>query len=273
MRNKLILATILFLGVSSVSHTSGRLRLHQLKSSLSNEVEDVKTEIFFGEKLASGLLSEYELMPTGPLTKYINKVGAGVASFLGRNEIKHYFGILDTDEINAFAAPGGFIFITKGALKKIQNEDQLVGVLAHEISHVTRKHVVKSLGMKGRTSDLTSSLVSIIGGGTSNFIEVLDKGLEYYKSKKLNKRMERECDYDAIKTLIALGYSPAEYLKFVSNLSTEKNKTKTLTKTHPLPEERQKFIRKIMKRYGQSIAPLSRTSVDRYQGFIKRARF
>ena len=67
---------------------------------------------------------------------------------MGRPELRYYFGILDTEDINGYAAPGGYIFVTTGALKLMRNEAQLAGVLAHELAHINQKHIVKQLNLQ-----------------------------------------------------------------------------------------------------------------------------
>ncbi len=89
------------------------------------------------------------------VTKYVTLVGAVLAQASTRPNLDWQFVVLDTDGVNAFAAPGGFIHITKGLLGLMKNEAELAGVLAHEITHVTEKHTVNAI-MKGDTMKLAS---------------------------------------------------------------------------------------------------------------------
>lgn len=104
---------------------------------------------------------------TGPktdLTRYLNTLGKGLASYSERPTIEWVFGVLDSPTPNAFSAPGGYVFITTGMLKQVQNEAQLAGVLGHEIGHVTGKHALEAY----KKSKKVSCLVSYFGGKLSD---------------------------------------------------------------------------------------------------------
>ena len=105
-----------------------------------------------GRGVASTLAGYYTLDRNEKLTEYVNLVGLTVASSQPRSDIYYRFGVLDTDQVNAFATPGGYIFVTRGALALMQDEAELAGVLAHEVGHVNEKHVVKEIQKRARTS-------------------------------------------------------------------------------------------------------------------------
>ncbi len=101
-------------------------------------------EIGFG--IAATVIGRYHMVNDPALTHYVNLVGQAVAQQSIRgDEIQFHFGVLDTDDVNAFAAPGGFILVTRGALALMDNEAELAGVLAHEVGHVDQKHVLKEI--------------------------------------------------------------------------------------------------------------------------------
>ncbi len=141
-------------------------------------IEDLKAEIKFGRDLAARILSNYKLIKDERLIKYINLVGKGVALYSGRSEIDFHFGIIDSQELNAFATPGGYVFITMGALKEIENEAQLAAVLGHEIGHIVKKHVVNELNIRGKDSSAMSGLAALVGGATNTLKVALTKALD-----------------------------------------------------------------------------------------------
>src|SRR2546427_12790257 len=106
---------------------------------------DKPEEIELGRSVATALGSRYRLLREEPLTRYVALVGTAVAMQSDRPDLRYYFGVLDTDEVNAFAAPGGYVFITRGTLALIRDEATLAGVLGHEIGHIALRHHVETI--------------------------------------------------------------------------------------------------------------------------------
>ncbi|MFH1723940.1 MAG: M48 family metalloprotease [Elusimicrobiota bacterium] len=107
---------------------------------------DAETEARLGREVAAYLIARCGLYADEALTRYVGLVGMAVARKAERRDVRYRFGVLDTDAVGAFAAPGGYVFVTRGLLSRLRNEAQLAGVLAHEIAHVDRKHAVEALG-------------------------------------------------------------------------------------------------------------------------------
>jgi predicted Zn-dependent protease len=109
-------------------------------------------------------------------------VGLSLAVNSNRPELTYHFAVLNTSEINAYAAPGGYIFVTRGAIEKMQDESELAGVIAHEMGHVNGKHVVKELDIKATEGSAVSGLARLIGGGTESariaFSKAVDKAMD-----------------------------------------------------------------------------------------------
>ena len=102
-------------------------------------------EIRIGQQIAGNLLGAVPLVRDDGLQRYVNVVGNWVVAQAGRTELPWRFGVLDTEDINAFSAPGGYVFITLGLYRQLDSEAELAGVLGHEIAHVTQKHHLKVL--------------------------------------------------------------------------------------------------------------------------------
>src|SRR6185295_13510202 len=109
-------------------------------------------EINIGRDMAARLLGAAPLVNDAPLQRYVNNVGRWLASQSERPDLPWHFGVLDAPEVNAFAVPGGTVFVTKGLLQRMHSEAQLAGVLAHEISHVLRKHHLKAIQKGAQTA-------------------------------------------------------------------------------------------------------------------------
>src|SRR3989338_623568 len=238
----LLLVTVHFFPFTDFAASEDfRKRKSQLKESFTAN-EDIRAEIVFGRELSARILGRYKLYDDKKLTRYINLVGKGIAQYAGRTEIEFRFAVLDTDIINAFAAPGGYIFITKGALKIMEDEAELSAVLAHEIAHVTERHIVQELNIKGTEDSPAAGLARILGGGTETmrvvFTQMVDKAVEILFEKGLKKQDELNSDRIATITAANAGYDPAALKRYFEKISNREEKTEILTGTHPSFGER-----------------------------------
>ncbi|MGB3340088.1 MAG: M48 family metallopeptidase [bacterium] len=104
-----------------------------------------ESEVEIGKEVAVDVEKTEKVLNNSTVQNYVNKVGQKVVKVCDRRNIKYSFKVLDNEEINAFACPGGFIYIYKGLLKQFDNEAQLSAVLAHEVGHVVARHSIKRL--------------------------------------------------------------------------------------------------------------------------------
>lgn len=210
------------------------------------DIDDIRAEIAFGKRLAAKILGKYKLLENRELNDYVSKIGAGIVYHIGRPEIRYHFGILDTDDINSYACPGGYVFITRGALSLMRNEAQLVGVLSHELAHVNQKHVVKQLGIKARDTSSLSSLAVIIGGIGATGMNIVSRGIGVLFRKGINRDNELEADKLALETTVALGYDWKGYYDYLQRIKRAFGEEgvfrKTLDMTHPPMERRMDIL-------------------------------
>jgi beta-barrel assembly-enhancing protease len=204
--------------ISLADAGEARKRISSTANDYSN-LSDIEAEIRFGRDLSARILGNYKLLKDEKKNKYIGLIGTGLAQYAGRPELKFYFGILETDEINAFAAPGGYVFITKGALAQMENEAQLAAVLGHEIAHVVKRHVVRKLNIKGDQGSATGGFASMIGGATGSFREAFEHSLleaeEILFKKGYGIEEEIEADQFGILLASAAGYAPEALRDFL----------------------------------------------------------
>src|SRR3989344_7738075 len=118
-------------------------------SQLSGQSED---EIKIGRDVAANVIAQFGLYEDPELTDYVYAVGLKVANSAPKRDIPYRFAVLNSDILNAFAAPGGYIFVTRGLLAALKDESQLACVLAHEVAHITQRHVMKAI-QKARLVD------------------------------------------------------------------------------------------------------------------------
>lgn len=207
-----------------------------LRADTNND--QVILEIQYGKLLSQKILSRYPLYRNRDLTMYVNKVGKSVAMFAGRSELSYHFAVLDTDGINAFAAPGGYIYITKGAIRLMKNEAELAAVLAHEIAHVNHRHIMKQLPPpreRGGISFITSFLVSQGAVVSTAFSEAVAKAENLLFEKGYLIADEYEADESALDYLNATGYSVSALSSFLERTSAYKSKHSgaVVYHTHP----------------------------------------
>lgn len=197
-------------------------------------------ETRIGKQIAGNLLGAVPLVRDDKLQRYVNLVGNWVALQSGRKDVTWHFGVLDTEDINAFAAPGGYIFVTKGLYQRLNNEAELAGVLAHEIAHVTLKHHLKVLKQ--------SSLIGALGQAASNKVKDSDQVVQNLigngaeiMARGLDKNAEFEADRVGIVFAARAGYDPwglPEVLQDLAGLPAKDSRTSLLYKTHPHPADR-----------------------------------
>jgi predicted Zn-dependent protease len=223
-----------FLSAAHAADENWRERL-----SAQDEVTagDVSAEVVFGRKIAAKILGRYKTYDNPALLKYINLVGLVLARNSGRPELNFHFMVLDTDEINAYAAPGGYVFVTRGALQLMKDESELAGVLAHEIGHVAEMHVVKELKIKGENESVTAGLAQLVGGSSESaraaFAQAVDRGLEMIFKEEYKREDEMQSDKDAVILCALSGYEPTALAKYLDKARSIKGEVSDAGQTHP----------------------------------------
>ncbi len=204
---------------------------------------DITEEVRFGREVAARIIGRFGLYDKPVLTKYVNLVGAVLAMSTNRPELEFHFAVLNTDDINAYAAPGGYILVTRGALLKMQDEAELAGVLAHEIGHVVEKHVVKELNIRGSDDAAVSGLARVIGGSTdaarAAFTQAVDQAMDILFKNGYKREDEAQADRDSVMFCALSGYEPSGLVHYFERINSIKGKqTEVLDKTHPSYEAR-----------------------------------
>lgn len=171
-----------------------------------------------GSDISVKLRDKYGVVQDKAVHKYVTMAGLSLAQASTRPNLKWTFVVLDTDGVNAFAAPGGFVHITRGALALIQNEAELADVLGHEIGHVTEKHTVNAI-LKAKRTEAGTKAVS-----RSELIRGLTDALyEATLENKFDRNDEWKSDQIAMTLANKAGYAPSGLSAFLSRLA-ERNK-------------------------------------------------
>lgn len=197
-------------------------------------------EIAIGREIAGNLLGAAPLVKDRQLQKYVNNVGRWVASQSERPDLAWHFGVIESEDINAFAAPGGYVFVTRGLYRLLGNEAELAGVLAHEIGHIIRKHHLKIL-QQSQLVDLGGKLLAKQMGSDEKIHKLIGSGAEIV-SRSLDKNAEFEADRIAVVLAARAGYDAfglPEILQEIGHSAAGDSGSVTLLfKTHPHPDER-----------------------------------
>ncbi len=243
--------TVLGLLPLPAAHAGEDWRQRVSSESASTVRDDVAEEVRFGREIAARMIGRFSLYDNPRLTKYVNLVGQALVQNTNRPEIQFHFAVLNTTEINAYAAPGGYVFVTRGAIEKMQDESELAAVLAHEISHINEKHVVKELNIRGSEGSAASGLARLIGGGTETariaFYQAVDKALDVLFKTGYKREDEVEADRGAVLVSALTGYDPAGLVRYFERISALKGKpTETLDKTHPAYGTRIAWLKETM---------------------------
>jgi len=229
--------------ISKSQNTKNSLSLKDITGLV--KATSVEEEIAIGQEIAGRLLGAAPLVSDEPLQRYVNHVGKWLVLQSGRPDLPWSFGVLESDDINAFAAPGGFIFVTKGLYRILKNEAELAGVLGHEIGHVLKQHHLTVL-KKSQAIDIGSRLLSGNLGRGSNKVgkeiiqQLLGNGAEIM-ARGLDKEVEYEADRIGVVLATRAGYDsyglPA-VLQEIGHVSAQDSSVTLLFKTHPQPDAR-----------------------------------
>ena len=212
-------------------------------SLLSESVDkiDEPKEIEIGRQLASFLLGSKPLHPDMALQRYVNRLGRWISLQSSRPQLPWTFGVLDDPGFNAFAAPGGYIFVTKGLVDRV-DEAELAGILAHEITHVTDKHHLKALRSKARMGLLAQAVGSQARGNLGNAIAPhLVSAFRNLYSSGLDQGDEFDADRNGVALAARAGFDPYGLPSVLQQLrsATPDNGLFTLTlSTHPPAQQR-----------------------------------
>jgi predicted Zn-dependent protease len=208
-------------------------------------------ESSIGQAIALQVVARYGGVVDDPqLVRYVNLVGRAVAATCDRPDIAYRFAILNHDSINAFAAPGGYIFVTRGLLKNVQNEAELAAVLGHEIAHVSQKHILDVIQRSKQIAGVTEAGLAYAGRDPAAFKSVVDNAVKKLLDEGLDQGKEIEADQMGDVFAARVGYDPAAYVTFLNRLKALKGDDKAFFKTHPNFSNRIQAVQQTMSAKG-----------------------
>ena len=246
MRVLLLLAGLAFAAAAHAQFRLPSLDINKMVDTVKNVGKAVKDidepeEIAIGRDVASRLLGAAPLVADARMQRYVNHVGRWVAAQTERADLPWHFGVLDSPNVNAFAVPGGTIFITRGLLDRMRNEAELAGVLGHEVAHVLRKHHLKAIQKGAQTAlagDAMSAALRDRAGPARD--KLIAFGTEMY-SRGLDKSDELEADRLGVVIAARAGYDAyglPSVLQTLQAMNAQDSALALMFKTHPAPGER-----------------------------------
>ena len=227
--------------------------------AIEKTFEDItpQQEYYIGRAVAATVLVTYQPFDREEANAYLNLLGQTAAQFSTKPETfgGYHFLLLETDEVNAFAAPGGLILISRGMVRCCKNEDELVAVLAHEISHVDHQHGLKAI-RKGRLTSALTTLgaaagSSLAGGQLAEVTKAFEGSITDITSTMMNSGYSRTTEYEADKGAVVImkkmGYNPAALVTMLGQMQGQlKADSHGFGKTHPSPEVRIAELKKVI---------------------------
>lgn len=203
-------------------------------------------EIEMGHKTAISLEAKYGLSQDKQLQERVNNIGQKLAAVSGRNDLQYTFKVLNSNEVNALACPGGFVYVFKGLIDYMPTDTELAGVLGHEVGHVAKKHTVNAIEKQMWTSLI---LLAATRGQGLGLVQAAQQAL----FAGYSRTDERGADKEGVKNTINAGFNPYSMLitvRKLDDLSKQGGVSKYgLFSSHPEPEERVKRVMKQLKEY------------------------
>ena len=232
MFKNLLLTSVLFLLLSCVTTGPGG------KQSLIIIPEN--QEIAIGKGMAMQVEETEKILDDPVWQNYLNTIGQKIVAVSDRSDLKFYFKVIESDQINAFAAPGGYVYFYTGLLKEMDNEAELAAVMAHEISHVVSRHGIKRM----QASLGTQIAYELVFGGeeaSDALNAAIGVGLELTFAG-YSRSNEREADAFGMHYMILAGYNPEGAVSMFQKLAelggAGLSKYEQLVSSHPDTQER-----------------------------------
>lgn len=237
-----------------------------------------ENEYYIGRATAAIILNDYDLYNEPNLTKYLNKICGAITINSEKPDLYngYYVAVLDSDEINAMATPGGHILITRGLLKCTSTEEELASVIAHEIAHIQKQHSISAI-KTSRFKDLSLNVASLAINESDNdevkqmmsvFGDSVDDVVSSLVLNGFSQEQEFEADSYALELLNNAGYNPHSIVNMLKTLEqNQANHKRGFVKTHPEPKKRIKKIEKELNSYSKSKTQEER--ISRFQTYAE----
>lgn len=233
-------------------------------------------EVALGRQYAAEIHQQLPIVGDAAIDSYINALGSRLAQRTQRRDIGYRFYVVNTDAVNAFAIPGGFVYVNRGLIEETRNLSELAAVLAHEIAHVDERHGAEQLERLQRANIGLTLAYILIGRapGTLERLAIDVGGAALFAS--YSRSAEREADDRAIAMLVGSGIDPRGMVTFFDTLLRERRRRPSTLEqwfsTHPLTEDRIRATERQIERYPQTLLDGLIRNTPEFEAFQARVR-
>lgn len=253
---------------TAVALTAGTLGVGAAGCAMSTQ-----QEVQLGQQYAAQVNQQLPIVQDASLNRYISALGTEIASH-GRRNLDWHFYIVNTDQVNAFALPGGFVYVNRGLIERTRNMSELAGVLGHEISHVELRHSAKQIERQ-QTANVGLNLAYILLGRAPSGAEqaaIQVGGTAVFA--KYSRDAERQADENAVPLLVRTGIDPHGLVTMFQTLLSEEQRNPSSVEqwfaTHPTTQARISDVEQVLRKYPQSSRLQENSSA--YSQFKSRLR-
>ena len=233
-------------------------------------------EVQMGQEYSAQINAQLPIVQDAEINRYVNVLGDSIANLADDRGLDYHFYVVNANEVNAFAVPGGFVYVNRGLIDRTTNLSQLAGVLGHEIGHVVRRHSVKQME-KAQGANigvvLGCTLINICNSqAAAAAINIGGSAL----FAKFSRDDEREADAEGVKNVIRAGISPKGIPEMFRILLAEQQSNPNAVagwfSTHPGEEERIQETEALIAQYDPNILRTLTTNTTNYNQFKARVR-
>jgi predicted Zn-dependent protease len=231
-------------------------------------------ELELGRQYAAEINRQLPIVDDPQVHRYINELGNTIQRQPGNRDIPYTFYVVNSEEVNAFAVPGGFVYINRGLIERTDNLAELAGVVAHEIGHVEARHSAEMLE-RLQAAQVGVGIASILLGAPPSGLAgaAVDIGAQAYFARH-SREAENEADAIAVRILPSAGIDPTGLVTFFLELIEERQRTPSRLEqwfsTHPLTEERIANVRALIRALPEGTTRNLAVTSNSYLAFRQR---
>ena len=233
-------------------------------------------EIEMGASYAQQINAQLPIVQDAEINRYFNVLGDSIAGLTNRNELDWHFYIVDSPEVNAFAVPGGFIYVNRGLIERTATMDELAGVLGHEIGHVVRRHSVKQMeqAQKANIGVTLACVLTSVCNSQAAQAAIQVGGAAVFA--RFSREDEHEADVEAIRNVVRAGIHPQGITTMFQRLLEERSRqpggVDSWFSTHPLEEDRIAATQALIAEYDPAVLRTLTRDSQLYQSFKRRVQ-
>jgi len=233
-------------------------------------------EVEMGQQYSQQINAQLPIIRDPEINRYINVLGDSIARVADTRNLDWQFYVVDSKEVNAFAVPGGFVYVNRGLIERTTNMSQLAGVLGHEIGHVVRRHSIKQMQQAQkanigvtlaciltRVCESQAAQAAINVGGTALFA-------------KFSRQDESEADAEGVQNTVRAGISPEGIPEMFQILLNERARSPSSVEgwfaTHPMEEDRIAATNAMIKKIDPAVLRTLTRDTQNYHSFVQRVR-